>query len=45
MHICINKLTIIESDNGLPPGQCQAIIWTNAESLAIRTLETNVNEI
>ena len=30
MHICIGKLTIIGSDNGLSPGQCQGIIWTNA---------------
>ena len=29
-HICISKLTIIGSDNGLSPGRCQAIIWTNA---------------
>ena len=29
-HICVNKLTIIGSDNGLSPGQRQAIIWTNA---------------
>ena len=28
-HICINKLIIIVSDNGLSPGLCQAIIWTN----------------
>ena len=27
MHICISKLTIIDSDNGLLPGRCQAIIW------------------
>ena len=26
MHICIGKLTIIGSDNGLSPDQCQAII-------------------
>ena len=26
-------LTIIVSDNGLPPGRRQAIIWTNAEIL------------
>ena len=32
-HICINKLTIIGSDNGLSPGRRQAIIWTNAEIL------------
>ena len=30
-HICIGNLTIISSDNGLSPGWCQAIIWTNAD--------------
>ena len=25
-HICVSKLTIIGSDNGLSPGRCQAII-------------------
>ena len=34
-HICISKLTIIGSDNGLLPGQRQAIIWTNARILLI----------
>ena len=29
-HICVSKLTIIGSDNGLLPGRRQAIIWTNA---------------
>ena len=29
-HICVSKLTIIGSDNGLSPGRHQAIIWTNA---------------
>ena len=29
-HICVGKLTIIGSDNGLAPGRRQAIIWTNA---------------
>ena len=29
-YICISILTIIGSDNGLSPGWCQAIIWTNA---------------
>ena len=29
-HICVGKLTIIGSDNGLSPGRRQAIIWTNA---------------
>ena len=28
-HICVSKLTIIGSDNGLAPGRRQAIIWTN----------------
>ena len=44
-HICISKLTIIGSDNGLSPGRRQAIIWTNAGILLIRTLGTNFNEI
>ena len=29
-HICVGSLAIIGSDNGLSPGRCQAIIWTNA---------------
>ena len=29
-HICVSKLTIIDSDDGLSPGRRQAIIWTNA---------------
>ena len=40
MHICISKLTIIGSDNGLSPGQHQAIIWTIAGILLTETLET-----
>ena len=44
-HICIGKLTTIGSDNGLSPGRRQAIIWTNAGILSIRTLETNFSEI
>ena len=40
-HICVNKLTIIGSDNGLPPGRRQAIIWTNAGILLIGPLGTN----
>ena len=44
-HICVNKLTIIGSDNGLSPGWRQAIIWTNAGLLSIRTLGTNFSEI
>ena len=44
-HICISKLTIIVSDNGLSPGLRHAIIWTNAGILLIRPLETNFSEI
>ena len=45
MHICVGKLTILASDNGLSPGRHQAIIWTNAGILFIRPLETNFSEI
>ena len=45
MHICVVKLTIIGSDNGLSPGRRQAIIWTNAGILLIGTLGTNFIEI
>ena len=34
-HICVDKLTIIGSDNGLSPGRRQAIIWTSAGILLI----------
>ena len=44
-HICIGKLTIIGSDNGLSPERCQAIIWTNAGILLIGPLGTNFSEI
>ena len=44
-HICVSKLTIIGSANGLSPGRRQAIIWTNAGILLIRPLGTNFNEI
>ena len=44
-HICVSKLTIIGSDNGLSPGRRQAIIWTNAGLLLIRTLGTYSSEI
>ena len=36
--------TIIGSDNGLSPGQCQGIIWANAGILLIQTLGTNFSE-
>ena len=44
-HICVSKLTIIASDNGLSPGRRQAIIWTNAGILSIGPLGTNFSEI
>ena len=44
-HICVSKLTIIVSDNGLSPGRCQTIIWTNDGILLIRALGTNFSEI
>ena len=44
-HICVGKLTIIGSDNGLSPGWRQAIIWTIAGILLIGPLGTNFSEI
>ena len=44
-HICVSKLTIIGSDNGLSPDRRQAIIWTNAGILLIGPLGTNFSEI
>ena len=44
-HICVGKLTIIGSDDGLSLGRRQAIIWTNAGILLIGSLGTNVSEI
>ena len=44
-HICVGKLTIIGSDNGLSPGRRQAVIWTNAGILLIGPLGTNFSEI
>ena len=44
-HICVSKLIIIGSDNGLSPGRRQAIIWTNARILLIGPLRTNFSEI
>ena len=44
-QICVNKLTIIGSDNGLSPGRRQAIIWTNDGILLIGPLRTNFSEI
>ena len=44
-HICVSKLSIIDSDNGLSPERRQAIIWTNAGILLIGPLGTNFSEI
>ena len=44
-HICVSKITIIGSDNGLSPGQRQAIIWTSVGILLIGPLGTNFSEI
>ena len=44
-YICISKLTIICSDNGLSPGRRQAIIWTNDGLLLNGPLGTNFSEI
>ena len=44
-HICVTKLSILGSDNGLLPGRRQAIIWTNAGILLIGHLGTNFSEI
>ena len=44
-YICVSKLTIIGSDNGLSPDRRQAIIWTIAGLLFIGPLGTNFSEI
>ena len=46
-HICVIKLTVIGSDNGLSPGRCQAIIWTNDGILflVISKFRINFSEI
>ena len=44
-HICVGKLIIIGSDNGLSSDRRQAIIWTNAPRLlSIVPLRTYFNE-
>ena len=44
-HICVSKLTIIGSDNGVSPSRRQAIIWINAVKSLIRPLGINFSEI
>ena len=43
-HICVSKVTIIGSDNGLSPDRRQAIILTNAGVLLIGPFRTNFSE-
>ena len=43
-HVSVNK-AITVSDNGLVPNRRQAIIWTNAGLLLIKSLNTNLNFI
>ena len=44
-HICVKKLTVTGSDNGLSPGRRQAILWTGDGILLIRTLITSFSDI
>ena len=44
-HICVSKLTIIGSGNGLSPDRRQPIIWTNAGILLIGPLGTNFSDM
>ena len=44
-HICVGTNTNIGSDNGLSPGRCQAIFWTNAGILLIGPPGTNFSGI
>ena len=44
-HICVSKLTAIDSDNSLSPGQRQSTIWTNAGILLTVPLGTRFSEI
>ena len=44
-HICVSKITVIGSDNGLSPERRQAIIWTNPGILLIWPLGANFSEI
>ena len=44
-QICVNKLTVIDSDNGVSPGRRQFMFWTSAGILLIGPLGTNFSEI
>ena len=45
MYICAGNLTSIGSNNGLSPGQREAIIRTSAGVLLIGPLGINISEI
>ena len=45
IHICVDNLNTIGSDNGTSSGRRQAIIWTNAGILLNGPLGKNLNEI
>ena len=45
MLICVGKLSIIGSDNGVVPGRRQAIVWINDGVFVIGLLGTNFGEI
>ena len=45
MYICVSKLTITGSDNGLSPDRRQAIIWNQCWNIIIESLGIDFNEI
>ena len=44
-HMCVSKIIIIASDNGLSPGPRQYIIWTNDGIMSIGPFRINFGEI
>ena len=44
-HICISKIIIFGSNNGLSCGRRQAFTWTNTDLFSIGHLGKNINEI
>ena len=42
-HVCVRNLICSGPDNGLSPGRCQAIIWTNVGILLIGPIGTKFN--
>ena len=41
-HVCVGKLAIIDSGNGLSPGWRQTIIWINARNITNWTLRNKL---